>query len=71
MSVRICSAHKRARNEAKVATYGSSPVVAMPAAAVTMFCSEMPNWKNRSGWRCSKRTSPFECLRSAVHATIG
>ena len=32
----------RPRNEAKVATKGIMPVVASPAAAETMFCSEMP-----------------------------
>ncbi len=41
--MRICSQHSRPRNEAKVATNGMAPVVARPAAADTMFCSEMPN----------------------------
>ncbi|KAG1372279.1 hypothetical protein G6F60_015610 [Rhizopus arrhizus] len=42
-SMRICSQHSSPRNEAKVATNVIMPVVARPAAADTMFCSEMPN----------------------------
>ena len=42
--MRICSQQSRPRKEAKVATNGVSPQVAMPAATETMFCSEMPNW---------------------------
>ena len=41
--MRICSQVSRPRKDANVATKGTTPVVAMPAATETMFCSEMPN----------------------------
>ena len=36
-----------------------------------MFCSEMPNWKKRSGYRSWKRKRPLEYLRSPVRRRPG
>src|SRR5256885_818095 len=65
MSVRMFSRHMSPENDANVPTYGRSPHDAIPAAAAIMFRSEMPNWKNRVGWRASNAESWVDTLRSA------
>ena len=54
---------------AKVVAKGISPISAMPAAALIMFCSAMPKLKNRSGKAFLKSPVLLERIKSAVSTT--
>src|SRR5262249_4395629 len=68
MERRACSMARR-QNTANVVTTGSRPTAASPPAAAIMFCSAMPNCRNRSGWLLRKWCTPVPPAMSASSTT--